>query len=181
MRADALRNRTRLVEAARRVLTSRGSEASMAKIARAADVGVGRLYRHCPRRIDLVEAVYCEDVDALVTLANGLADDPEAWSALEAWLRALVEYAHTKGTFLTELHEAFEKSPSLALDSRRKIRGPAGAVLTRAQAAGQAREDVDATDLVQLGAGTCLARDASDQQSLRLLSVVLDGIRTGRP
>lgn len=181
LRADARRNRARLVEAARQVLTTRGSEASIEEIARAADVGVGTLYRHFPRRIDLVEAVYCEDVDALVTLVDGLADDADAWSALETWLRAFVAYAHTKRTFLTELHEAFEKSPTLALDSRRKIHAAASAVLTHAQATGQARDDVDATDLVQLVAGMCLARDASEQQSLRLLGVVLDGIRTGQP
>ena len=181
LRADARRNRARLLEAARQVLTTRGSEASIEQIARAADVGVGTLYRHFPRRIDLVEAVYCEDVDALVTLVDGLAADADAWSALETWLRAFVAYAHTKRTFLTELHEAFEKSPTLALDSRRKIHAAADAVLTHAQATGQARDDVDATDLVQLVAGMCLARDASEQQSLRLLSVVLDGIRTGQP
>lgn len=180
LRADARRNRARLVEAARQVLTARGSEASIEQIARAADVGVGTLYRHFPRRIDLVEAVYCEDVDALVTLADGLADDADAWPALETWLRAFVAYAHTKRTFLTELHEAFEKNPSLALDSRRKIRAAAGTVLTHAQATGQARDDVDATDLVQLVAGMCLARDTDEQQSLRLLSVVLDGIRSRR-
>lgn len=100
------------------------------------------------------------------------------WSALETWLRAFVAYAHTKRTFLTELHEAFEKNPSLALDSRRKIRAAANTVLSHAQATGQSRDDVDATDLVQLVAGMCLARDTDEQQSLRLLSVVLDGIRT---
>jgi len=177
LRADARRNRERLVEAARHVLTTRGSEASMEEIARAADVGVGTLYRHFPRRIDLVEAVYSEDVDGLVTLAAALAAEPDAWTALETWLRGFVDYAHAKRTFLAELHEAFEKNPSLAPDSRRKIRSSADQVLARAQASGQARPDVDAADLMQLVAGMCLARDANEQQSLRLLGVVLDGIR----
>ena len=107
IRADARRNRARLVEAAREVLTTRGSGASMEEIARAADVGVGTLYRHFPRRIDLVEAVYSQDVDGLVTLAAGLADEPDPWAALEHWLQGFVAYAHAKRTFLTELHEAF--------------------------------------------------------------------------
>ena len=177
IRADARRNRARLVEAAREVLTTRGSGASMEEIARAADVGVGTLYRHFPRRIDLVEAVYSQDVDGLVTLAAGLADEPDPWAALEHWLQGFVAYAHAKRTFLTELHEAFEKNPELAPASRRKIRSAAGAVLGRAQSAGLARPDVDAADLIQLVAGMCLARDASAEQSLRLLGIVLDGLR----
>lgn len=63
MRADARRNYEALITAARAVLTTRGGEASIEQIAKAADVGVGTLYRHFPRRIDLVEAVYREDVD----------------------------------------------------------------------------------------------------------------------
>ena len=70
LRADAQRNYERLIGAARSVLAERGSEASMEEIAKRADVGVGTLYRHFPRRIDLVEAVYREDVESLVTLAD---------------------------------------------------------------------------------------------------------------
>ena len=65
MRADASRNRARLVEAARAAFTARGSNATVEEMAKAAGVGVGTLYRHFPRRIDLVEAVYREDVDAV--------------------------------------------------------------------------------------------------------------------
>src|SRR3954471_1217702 len=111
MRADASRNRARLVEAARALFTARGSEASMEEIAKAADVGVGTLYRHFPRRIDLVEAVYREDVDGLLTLAEQQSADEDAWEALTNWLVSFVRYAQSKRVFLTELHEAFEKNP----------------------------------------------------------------------
>lgn len=176
MRADARRNYARLVEAAREAFSARGSEASIEEIAKRADVGVGTLYRHFPRRIDLVEAVYREDVDSLVSLADQASDQLEPWDALVAWLEGFVRYAQTKRTFLTELHEAFEKNPTLALTSREKMRGAAGTVLVRAQQAGVARSDLDAADLMQLVGGMCMARNATLSQNQRLLTLVLDGI-----
>src|SRR4051794_24676595 len=150
LRADARRNRERLVQVARQVFAARGSEASMEEIAKAADVGVGTLYRHFPRRIDLVEAVYREDVDGLVNLAEQQPADTDPWEALTSWLIAFVRYAQSKRTFLTELHEAFEKNPDLAVSLREKIARAAGTVLARAQEAGAARADIDQRDLMQL-------------------------------
>ena len=180
LRADARRNRDRLLAAAREVLAARGSDAAMDEIARAADVGVGTLYRHFPRRIDLVEAVYLEDVDGLVALADRVALEAGPWDALVTWLQGFVRYARSKRTFLTELHEAFEKSPDLALASRERIRSAAGLVLTRAQESGLARGDVDAADLMQLVGGMCMARSAEPEQNERLLGLVLDGLRAPR-
>ncbi|HEX2904479.1 MAG TPA: TetR/AcrR family transcriptional regulator [Jatrophihabitans sp.] len=176
MRADARRNHDRLVTAARKVFAARGSEASMDEIAKAADVGVGTLYRHFPKRIDLVEAVYREDVDGLLTLARQAEGDP--WADLVAWLQAFVRYAESKRTFLTELHEAFEKNPDFVMASREKLASAAGLVLARAQQAGQARADIDHADLMQLVGGMCMARNASFAQNSRLLELVLDGVRT---
>ena len=177
MRADASRNRARLVEAARATFTARGSNATVEEMAKAADVGVGTLYRHFPRRIDLVEAVYREDVDELVAQAGVLVDSTDPWEGLVAWLEAFVRYAQAKRTFLTELHEAFEKNPDLAVQSREKIAAAAGSVLSRAQAAGVARADVSQDDLMQLVGGMCMARNDSLEQKQRLRTFVLDGIR----
>lgn len=177
MRADARRNYERLLAAGRDVLTARGSEASMEEIAKAADVGVGTLYRHFPRRIDLVEAVYREDVDGLTTLAGQLAESAGPWEGLVEWLQAFVRYAQSKRVFLTELHEAFEKNPNFKLDSRDKIATAAATVLRRAQQAGVARSDIDESDLMQLVGGMCMARASSMPQNERLLRLVLDGIQ----
>lgn len=178
LRADARRNRERLIQVARQVLTARGSEASMEEIAKSADVGVGTLYRHFPRRIDLVEAVYREDVDGLVALAAEQSADTDPWNALHHWLLSFVRYAQSKRTFLTELHEAFEKNPDLALSLREKISRAAGMVLARAQQAGVARDDIDQRDLMQLVGGMCMSRGATLEQNERLLTLVLDGLRT---
>ncbi|HJQ03780.1 MAG TPA: TetR/AcrR family transcriptional regulator [Jatrophihabitans sp.] len=179
MRADARRNYERLLAAGRAVLAERGSEASMEEIARRADVGVGTLYRHFPRRIDLVEAVYREDVDGLVELARTVNQDADPWQGLVDWLIGFVKYGQSKRVFLTELHEAFEKNPDLALSSREKIGTAVSSVLRRAQEAGVARTDIDQADLMQLVGGMCMARNASFAQNERLLGLVLDGIRTG--
>jgi AcrR family transcriptional regulator len=177
MRADARRNYERLLVAAREVLKARGSDASVEEIAKAADVGIGTLYRHFPRRIDLVEAVYREDVDGLVALATEVAADHGPWDGLVAWLEGFLAYAAAKRNFLTELHEAFEKNPDLALQSREKVRSAAGTVLSRAQEAGVARTDIDGADLMQLVGGMCMARNATLGQNERLLLLLLDGIR----
>jgi AcrR family transcriptional regulator len=177
LRADARRNRERLVQVARTVFADRGSEASMEEIAKAADVGVGTLYRHFPRRIDLVEAVYRDDVDGLVALAEQVAADSGPWEGLVTWLQAFVRYAQSKRTFLTELHEAFEKNPDLALRIREKIATAAGLVLSRAQEAGVARSDINHADLMQLVGGMCMSRTATFAQNERLLGLVLDGLR----
>jgi AcrR family transcriptional regulator len=182
MRADARRNYERLVDAARKVFADQGGGASMEAIAKQAWVGVGTLYRHFPKRIDVVEAVYRDDVDALVGSAEHGLGDLDAWTALAGWLRAYVDYARAKRTFLNELHEAFEKNPDLKSISRERIADACNRVLTRAQEAGVARTDIDGADLMQLVSQMCTSPTLTPDQGERLLTVVLDGLRpAGRP
>ncbi len=75
MRADARRNYERLVAAARDVFTEQGGGASMEAIAKHAGVGIGTLYRHFPKRIDIVEAVYRSDVDGIVASGDSLSEE----------------------------------------------------------------------------------------------------------
>ena len=176
-RADARRNYERLVEAARKVFADQGGGASMEAIAKQAGVGVGTLYRHFPKRIDLVEAVYREDVDVLVGSADQGLRDLDPWAGLEAWLRAYVDYGRSKRTFLNELHEAFEKNPDLKPASRDRIWAACDQVLTRAQEAGLARADIDGQDLMQLVSPMCMNSTLTPEQGERLLAMVFDGLR----
>jgi AcrR family transcriptional regulator len=177
MRADAKRNYDLLVDTARKVFADQGSDASMEAVAKQAGVGVGTLYRHFPKRIDLVEAVWREDVDTLVdSVHDGLADLPP-WEALEAWLRSYVEYARAKRFFINELHEAFEKQPDLKSETRDRIQNAASHVLSRAQEAGLARTDIDAMDLMQLISPMCTTPTFELNQAERLITLVLDGLR----
>ncbi len=177
MRADAVRNYERLVTAARVVFAQHGGGASMEAIAKEAGVGVGTLYRHFPKRIDVVEAVYREDVDELVSVAESAVAELEPWPALAAWLEAFVRYAIGKRRFLTELHEAFEKNPDLRIASRERIEGAIDIVLTRAQDAGVVRTDLDGTDLMQLLGSMCMSATLTPEQSQRLLVMIEDGLR----
>jgi AcrR family transcriptional regulator len=179
LRADAQRNYERLVEAARKVFADQGGNASMEAIAKQAGVGVGTLYRRFPRRIDVVEAVYREDVDVLARGADRGLSDLEPWVALEGWLRAYIDYARTKRTFLTELHEAFEQNPDLKLASRDRITAACDRVLRRAQDAGVARTDISGGDLMALVSPMCMSATLSPDQGQRLVTMVLDGLRHG--
>ncbi len=177
MRADARRNYERLVAAARELFAEHGADASMEAIAKEAGVGVGTLYRHFPKRIDVVEAVYRTDVDVLVETADAAIRELPPWDALVAWMEAFVRYAQGKRTLLNELHEAFEKNPQLRVASRERINRAAGVVLEPAQRAGVVRADVDGADLMQLIGPMCMSATLSEDQAERLLDMVLDGLR----
>jgi AcrR family transcriptional regulator len=177
MRADARRNYERLVEAAKQVFATQGGGASMEAIAREAGVGVGTLYRHFPKRIDVVEAVYRNDVDELVRTAERAVTDLEPWPAVVEFLEAFVRYAQGKRTFLNELHEAFEKNPELRLNMRERIDQAMDLVVSRARRDGAIRSDVDGADLMQLVGPMCTNSTLSLDQSTRLLAVILDGLQ----
>jgi AcrR family transcriptional regulator len=177
MRADARRNYERLIDAARKVFSDQGGGVSMEAIAKQAGVGVGTLYRHFPKRIDVVEAVYRDDVDTLVGSADRGLAELGPWEGLEAWLRAFVDYGRAKRTFLNELHEAFEKNPALKPASRERISAACEKVLGRAQEAGAARTDIDGEDLMQLVSPMCISATLTPEQGERLLGMILDGLR----
>jgi AcrR family transcriptional regulator len=176
MRADARRNYERLVVAARKVFTEEGGQASMEAIAREAGVGVGTLYRHFPKRIDVVEAVYRTDVEELLQTAERVVTELEPWSAVVAFLEAFVRYAQGKRTFLNELHEAFEKNPNLRSQCRESIDSAMNLVFSRAQRAGVVRADVDGSDIMQLVGPMCTSATLSADQCTRLLATILDGL-----
>ena len=176
MRADARRNYELLVTAARDVFAQEGGGASMEAVARRAGVGVGTLYRHFPKRIDLVEAVYRTDVDNLVHTAEEVSADLEPWPAVVAFLEAFVRYAQGKRTFLNELRDAFDKNPDLKLDMMERIRQAMQLVVGRAQGAGVMRTDVSGSDLMQLVGPMCTNSTLSEDQGRRLLNTILDGL-----
>lgn len=177
IRSDAQRNHDRLVVAAREVFSLQGSDASMEAIAHQAGVGAGTLYRHFPRRIDLVEAVYRNDVEELFIAAEKAVVNFAPWEALVSWLDAFLIYALGKQVFLTELRESFEKNPELRLSSRERVEQSFTLVLENAQGAGVARSDIDGSDLMLLVGGMCTGPAFAKAQGERLLAIVLDGLR----
>src|SRR5580693_7922318 len=89
-RADALRNRERVLQAAKAVFSAGGSDASLEAVARHAGVGIGTLYRHFPTREALYDAVYRREVEQLGELAEALKSEAAPVEALRQWLRANV-------------------------------------------------------------------------------------------
>src|SRR5579862_7116476 len=95
-RADAERNRVRLLETAKAAFAEKGSSASLDEIARSAGVGAGTLYRHFPTRDALVAAVYRNETEQLVSAADRLAKTHPPVAALREWLLLFVDYIATK-------------------------------------------------------------------------------------
>jgi AcrR family transcriptional regulator len=178
-RADARRNRERLVAAAREVFAEQGAGASMEAIAKKAGVGVGTLYRHFPNRLDVVEAVYQTDVEQLRATAERVVAELAPADAVGAFFEAFLRYAETKQALLTELHQAFEKKPELRSAARELIESSFGLVIDRAKEAGVIRSDVDGSDVMQLVTPVCTNAGIPPEQAARLLGMILDGVRAG--
>jgi AcrR family transcriptional regulator len=178
-RADAIRNRERVLEAAKAVFSQGGLEASLETVARRAGVGIGTLYRHFPSREALYEAVYRHEVGQLVQLAGHLEAETTPVEALRRWLQAGVEFMATKKGMAAALAMAAQASPDLAAYSLDRLTGAVGVLLQRAAAAREIRADIDPEDLLRTLVGMCYALDRPGWQAkvLRLVDVLIDGLR----
>lgn len=178
-RADAVRNRERVLEAARAVFNAGGPEASLEAVAKRAGVGIGTLYRHFPTREDLFEAVYRREVGQLSELAEHLRTARDPVDALRRWLRSAVEFVATKKGMSAALALTYQSSSELATFSMDRLTKAIGSLLERAAAAGEMRGDVSPEDLLRAFFGMCYMHDQPGWQSsvLRMLDVFVDGLR----
>ena len=184
-RADALRNRERVLEAAKAVFSAGGADASLETVARRAGVGIGTLYRHVPTRETLYEAVYRREVEQLGDLAEQLKNEPKPVDALRRWLRSNVEFVATKKGMSAALALAAQASSELKSYSFERLTKAVGALLDRAVASGELRADVSPEDLIRALVGMCYMHDQPGWQDtvVRLLDVFVDGLRlrAGQP
>jgi AcrR family transcriptional regulator len=178
-RADAIRNRERVLKAAKAVFSAGGPDASLEAVAKRAGVGIGTLYRHFPTREALFEAVYRHEVEQLGELAEQLMSEASPVDALRRWLRANVELVATKKGMLAALQLAVHGSSELYAYSFERLTKAVGALLGRAVAAGEIRGDIGAEDLLRALIGMCYLHDQPGWQDtvLRLLDVFVDGLR----
>ncbi|MFQ6230168.1 TetR/AcrR family transcriptional regulator [Nocardia sp. NPDC002869] len=180
-RADARRNRDRLITAASAVLAEDGAGASLEEIARRAGVGSATLHRHFPHRAQLLEAVLHDRVQALSARAEELRAASDAGAALMDWLRDVVAHAAATrgfGPALTGYEFAEGFSPHAVL------RDAARGLLTRAGQEGSVAPAVTVDDVLQLANGIALAAASSPEPAQRadaLLTLVAEGLlRSGR-
>ncbi|HET9654420.1 MAG TPA: helix-turn-helix domain-containing protein [Kineosporiaceae bacterium] len=182
MRADARRNRESLLLAAERAFSEQGVEVSLEEVARRAGVGIGTLYRHFPARDALVEAVYRREVEIVCEAAETMLCELPPEQALVAWTDRFVRYAATRRGMSIALKSMVGAESDLFAYTQERVRGAASAILTAAADAGVIRRGVDPMDVLRLLSGICLVTGpALEEQAPRLVSLVLDGLRYGKP
>ena len=178
-RADSIRNRERVLGAAKAVFAEGGPAGSLEAVARQAGVGVGTLYRHFPTRQALFEAVYRREVEQLVELAEQLGTDLLPLEALRQWMRANVEFVATKKGMSAALAVAVHASSDLKAYSMDRLGQALEALLRRAVKAGVIRDDISAEDILRTIVGLCYTHDKPGWQGnvFRLVDVFVDGMR----
>lgn len=186
LRADARRNRARLLAVADEVFAEEGLDASLEEVARRAGVGVGTLYRHFPTRNALVEALVREDSDALCRHGAELATDGDPVETLTTWLRAVVAHAARFRGLAQSLAAgalAHDHDDPLA-DCCHAVQATGELLVARVRKAGRLRSGVTAPDVLDLAASVawvCEQAPRDTAQSDRLLSVVVAGVVKPEP
>lgn len=177
MRADARRNFDRLIVAAREAFTEHGPEASLDDIARRAGVGPGTLYRHFPTRLDLLEAVYRDDITRLSDRAHELLAEKPVAEALATWMMEQVDYVLHRRALAVTVKTALDRDSAAMAYCKTKMREAADAVLVRAKDEGLVRPEVAGTDLLRLAHAIGYASEHAPEDAGRMLSYMLDGLR----
>jgi len=180
-RADAARNRARVLEAAHVVFAAGGADASLEAVARQAGVGIGTLYRHFPTREALFDAVYRHEVQRLVELAESLGSEPPV-EALRLWMHANVDFIATKKGMSAALAHAAQAGSELLVASVERLTQALGRLLERAVAAGEIRGDLAPGDLLRALVGLCYVHENPGWQAnvLRIVDVLIAGLAVRR-
>ena len=180
-RADAQRNLDALLAAAEEEFTTRGVDVSVHAIATRAGVGTATLYRHFPKRSDLVTAVFHREVDACVARAPELAAAHTPDVALELWIEHYARFIVTKPGLAAALHMGDPAFQALPAYFQQQL-GPAlQTLLDAAIAAGTIRNDIDPLTLLGAVAKLCIpARGTNDtSRADQMIPILIDGMRYG--
>jgi AcrR family transcriptional regulator len=178
-RADAQRNRERILQAARKLVREPG-ELKLNAVAKACGIGQGTLYRHFPTREDLLAEVYRRDVEELVAAAPRLLATHQPLDALAAWFDRVAAYARVKRDVFAAVEAATWRD--LAAHSLGPIGEAVELLLAAGRSVGSVRPDAEARDVIVLISWLSRLDDAElDARGPRLLSILVDGLRAHRP
>jgi len=180
LRADAARNRAKVIEAARAAFAEHGTEAQVEDVARRAGVGVGTVYRHFPTKHALAEALIEERFDRTIEHIRELRDnEPDPWRALEGCF----EYC----AVTQEQDRAWASALALMVggignvgpreDQLRELLGIEEELIVRAREAGVVRDDLTSTDMPALFCALASVVQADRKHWRRYLDLLLDGLR----
>ena len=180
LRADAERNRQRILAAAAELFTERGLEPSLDDVARHAGVGVGTVYRRFPDKASLADALFDERIDALVALAEEARAEPDAWAALVSFLERSGEMLVSNRGLRQILMFAAE-GHDRGICARDRMRPAIESLIERAQADGQVRADLRPTDVPMIEFMVAAAAEYAWQVRptvwRRYLALILDALR----
>lgn len=182
-RADARRNRDRLLESAVRAFTRDGLEATLDAVAKDAGVGIGTLYRHFPTRESLVEAAYRNELTKLCESVAELGESLPADRAMREWLNRFTDYMGAKRGMAEVLRALIASGGNPYAHSRDRLLEAITTLLRAGTESGALRPDVDPGDILASLSGISLITSQPDQreQAGRLLDLLMDGLRYNSP
>jgi len=180
MRADAVKNRARILEAAEEVFAAHGISAPIDMVAEQAGVGVGTLYRHFPTKEALFEAIVLTGLQELAVAATAPADDHDAGEAFYAFVRAFATKASMKHDLVDALSAAGIDIKSQCAMTVVDLEAGLDRMLRSAEDAGAVRKGVTTQEVIGLVVGVCKAADLSSAEAAsrdRMVDIVCDGLR----
>ncbi|MEY9854534.1 AcrR family transcriptional regulator [Catenulispora sp. GAS73] len=180
-RADAQRNRQRLIDVAHRAFTTGDTKVSLEAVAKEAGVGIGTLYRHFPTREALVEAVYLAERGRLCDAADELLAQQPPDQALRTWMDRFADYIATKREMADALRALIADGTVTRSRAREELSTAVRHLLDAGAAAGTLRADVQAEDIVAALVGVVSVCTLPEQreQAGRLMDLLMDGLRRG--
>jgi AcrR family transcriptional regulator len=180
LRADARRNRERVLDAARECFAQAGLDAQMDEIAATAGVGVGTVYRHFPTKQALAEAIAADHFDRLAASALEGLEDPDPWEGFASFLRSSAQ-AQAGDRALAEVMAAEPEVMCDAANRRADLHEALAELVRRAQKGGQLRRDLVPADIPMLicgiGRATLAGSAGPTMSTRRYLEIMLDGLR----
>jgi AcrR family transcriptional regulator len=180
LRADAERNRQRLLVAAKELLATRGLDVTLDDVARHAGVGTGTAYRRFPNKDALIDALMVDRIGEIAEIAKECLEDPDPWVGLTSYFdRALALQAADRG--LKEVLFSAGRGRERSNQARRAIAPVVTKLVARAKEAGVVRSDIDTSDVplinFMLNTVVDFSRDIEPELYRRYLAIVLDGLR----
>ena len=178
-RADALRNRERILEVAKEAFTRSGANASLDDIAKQARVGPGTLYRHFPTREELLQAVYRSELEKLAAAERKFAQTMTPIEALRAWLLLFVDAIAAKELIAPALNTLVGDHKKVFAASYAQMQEAIRSLVKRAIKSGDVRKDLDGMDLVRALVGVANVTTSPDwqQSARRLVDILVTGSR----
>jgi AcrR family transcriptional regulator len=182
LRADAERNRARLLDVARAAFASGQVPVTLEQIARDADVGIGTLYRHFPTREALVEALYRQELADLCASAGDLLAALPPERALRTWMDRFAGYVRAKREMADALRAVFAAGAVTVSEARDQLAAAVQTILDAGIAAGTLRDDVRADDIVAtiVGMFTATSLAGGQEQLERMFDLLMNAVRPPR-